>query len=420
MTQPIQTPPLKGKVRTVSSVALGVFSAALGASMTAPSDWSKWVLSRPGVAASELPWLPIGAGLAAIGLSRKSRTPMGGWLGLAGVGLAMRPLWQVEATILRNEAAMREGLGMDYAAEIPPASLEHATQSRLGFQQLSARERRLLNGRVHLTPDVLFHTIDAQELRADLYEPTYEPTGGWPHPAIISIHGGSWRGGDKGGLFAPHARWLANQGYVVLDVQYRLSPAALWPAHLDDVKTAIRWLRTHAERYHVDPECIGLVGRSAGGHLALMAAFTPNDPNFPAPSGLSTRDDVQSVAAIYPPTDLPYLQSTVGADLDYWLGSSIREQPDLYVQASPIYAAKADAPPVLLAHGGSDNLVPAAHSERLHKRLQELGVTSVYLNYPWGRHGFDFSLRGLGGHMLQYDMDRFLAWTLRRTRTQSE
>jgi acetyl esterase/lipase len=78
-----------------------------------------------------------------------------------------------------------------------------------------------------------------------------------------------------------------------------------------------------------------------------------------------------------------------------------------------LFRAPPDAPPVLLAHGGRDNLVTPEQSARLHNRLRELGRTSVLLHYPWGRHGFDFSLGGLGGQMLQYDMDRFLAWALR-------
>lgn len=402
---------MKRRLRAASSITLGALSAVSGVSMTAPSVWTKWALSRPGVAISEWPWLPISTGLAAIGLSRQSKRRVGGWLGLVGVGLAMRPLWQLRATIQRNEAAMRDGLGEGYESEIDPELLKYAVHSRLGFRQ-STRELRAMHRRVAFSPDVLFHVIDDHELRADLYQ----PPGDEPHPVILNIHGGSWRGGDKGGMFAPHAWWLANQGYVVLDVQYRLSPTALWPAQLGDVKTAIRWLRANAPRLGVDPERIGLIGRSAGGQLALMAAFTAHDPKFPAPPGLPERDDVQSVVAVYSPTDLPYLQSTVYTPLDYWLGSTIDERPDLYIEASPLYAVKAGAPPVLLAHGGADNLVPAEHSERLHKRVRELGGTSVFLSYPWGRHGFDFSLNGLGGHLLQYDMDRFLARTLRRER----
>ncbi len=399
------------RLRTVSSIALGALSALFGIVMTAPSVWSYDVLSYPSVGVSEWPWLPIGTGLAAIGLSRKAdRRRVGGWLGLFGLTLALRPLWQLGTTSRRHDAAMQEVLGADYEQQLSPESLVKTTRARLGFAH-SARRRRLLTRQVRITPDIPFHVIGDHALYADLYQPIHNTR---QHPAVISIHGGGWHGGDKGERYAAHCRWLASQGYVVLDVQYRLSPQSLWPAHLEDVKTAIRWLRANAEQYQVDPERIALIGRSAGGHLALMAAFTAGDPAFPPPPGLPERDDVQAVIGIYPPTDLPLLQKTVYTPLNYWLGSTIAERPDLYIAASPLYKAKASAPPVLLAHGGFDNLVTPEHSARLHKRLGELGVPSVLLYYPWARHGFDFALSGLGGHMLQYDTDRFLAWALRR------
>ncbi len=393
------------------SLILGGIAAWAGFSMTAPSVWSSQLLTYPGIVSSEMPWLQILFGMAAIALAdrRAGTRRIGGWLGFVGVVLGFRPLWQLPGTLRRNAEAMRDGLGADYKSRLPPDVLNATTRGPLDFGG-SLRQRRVALTRVQVTHDVLFHTLSDAALYADLYTPI--STTQTPRPAVIVIHGGSWRGGDKGGFYATHCRWLAQQGYVVLDVQYRLSPDHVWPTQLNDIKTAIRWLRANAERYAVDPERIALIGRSAGAQLALMAAFTAGDPAFPPVDGLPTRDDVQAVVAMYPPTDLFLLQETVHGSLSYWLGSRIEDSPDIYRSASPLYAVKSGAPPILMAHGGFDNLVVPEHSERLHIRLRELGVPSVLLRYPWGRHGFDFSLIGLGGQMVQYDTDRFLAAVL--------
>jgi len=385
--------------------------------MSAPSVWSTRLLSYPAVAVSEWPWIPIGLGVAAIMLSRKGRR-VGGWLGLIGVLAGLRPLWQLAPTVRRNEAAMREGLGADF--DMPPSADKSNSASRSTRRPLDfrghLRQRRATFAGVRVQNDVLFQQIDGRDLRADIYQPQPDDDSQrmTAYPAVIAIHGGSWRGGDKGEFYIAHNRWLAQQGYVVVDIQYRLSPEFLWPAQLIDVKTAIRWLRAHADQYAVDPDRIVLLGRSAGAHLALVAAFTPNDPAYPPSNDLPQRDDVQGVIAIYAPTDLSLLQESAVISLSYWMGSTFAHKPDVYLNASPMYVVTLDAPPVLLAHGGADNIVTPENSARMYRRLRDLGIPAVLLYYPWSRHGFDFSLSGLGGQMLQHDTDRFLAWLTQR------
>lgn len=390
---------------------LGIVSAVTGLAMTLPSLWSIYWLSRPGVLINEYPWLPVGTGLAAVMLGRRSKKRFAGWLGMWGILMGVRPLWRAQSTSRRHDTAMSAGLGRDYQARLLPETLEYATRARLDIPGTSQRRRKAIQA-VQVESDVPFYIDDQCVLRLDIYQPPDRSDR--LRPAVIAIHGGGWNGGDKGGYHVAKQRWLARQGYVIFDIQYRLSPAHLWPTHLVDVKTAIRWVRRHAERFQIDPDQIALIGRSAGGHLALMAAFTANDPTYPPVGDLPNRDDIQAVVAIYPPTDLLLLQATAVSTLSYWLGDTLERNPDLYCAASPLYVAKPNAPPVLLAHGGCDNLVTPAHSERMHQRLCELGVPSVYLHYPWGRHGFDVSLSGLGGHMIQYDTERFLAGLLRK------
>jgi len=402
---------LRGSSANVRAAGgLGLVAALTGLAMTLPSLWSIYWLSRPGVLINEYPWLPVGTGLAAVVLGRRGKQRLGGWLGMWGVLMGVRPLWRAQSTGRRHDTAMSKGLGQDYQTNILPDALKHATRARLDIAGTSRRRQEAAQA-VHMERDVPFYSDGQCTLRLDVYQP---PPSDVLRPAVIAIHGGGWNGGDKGGYHLAKQRWLARQGYVIFDIQYRLSPAHLWPTHLIDVKTAIRWVRSQADRFQIDPGRVALIGRSAGGHLALMAAFTPGDPAYPPVQGLPGRDDVQAVVALYAPTDLPLLQATAVATLSYWLGETLERNAALYRAASPLYVARSDAPPVLLAHGGCDNLVTPAHSERLHRRLCELGVPSVYLHYPWGRHGFDVSLSGLGGHMVQYDTERFLAGLLRK------
>ena len=392
------------------SAVMGLFSLLSGLLMTLPSVWAVWWLSRPGVLFAEQPWLPIGMGIAAVFLGRRrGRGHIGAWAGLFGALMGLRPLWHLPQVNRQHDLAMGAGLAADYRTKFKAPVA--ATPTRLGLLQ-SVIARRGAPALIE-TKDVAFCTTNSgrHTLFLDVYQPaTASQT---PRPVIISIHGGGWNGGDKGGFFVSHNRLWARQGYVVFDIQYRLSPDVLWPDHLIDVKTAIRWVRANASHYNIDRNRIALLGRSAGGHLALMAAFTAGDPAYIGSDNRLERDDAQAVIAVYAPTDLPRLQELVVDPLDYWLGASLKEAPELYQMASPIYRAHREVPPVLLAHGGHDNLVAPEQSARLHHRLRDLGVHCAYLYYPWSRHGLDVSLNGLGGHMLQYDSERFLAWALR-------
>ncbi|HEX3053305.1 MAG TPA: alpha/beta hydrolase, partial [Aggregatilineaceae bacterium] len=200
-------------------------------------------------------------------------------------------------------------------------------------------------------------------------------------------------------------------------VQYRLG--APWPAPLADVKCAIRWVRANAARYNVDPNRIAVMGRSAGAHLALMAAYTANDPKFPAScpvdSELSKVDEsVQAVVASYAPTELRFWPGDRGTASEQLLGGLPDEIPDVYRDAAPISHVRPGLPPTMLVHGQRDRQVPPTHSELLANYLRASGVTTVLLRIPWGRHGVDSLIVGLTGPMIQYDVDRFLAWVFHR------
>jgi acetyl esterase/lipase len=220
-------------------------------------------------------------------------------------------------------------------------------------------------------------TFGSAGLEADLYRP--RPTTALK-PALVVVHGGAWRHGDKGeNVFWND--WLVDRSIVVLDIQYRLAPDATWRQQLADIREAVDWLRQNADPLGVDPARIALMGRSAGGHLALLAAF-------------ASQPAVSRVIALYAPTDLARLHdestdSDVRDGVEALIGGPPITRPDDYRAASPLFQATSSAPPTLLIHGTWDELVPADHSLQLVAKLSTLGVRVESLTIPYARHAFD-------------------------------
>lgn len=214
------------------------------------------------------------------------------------------------------------------------------------------------------------YVADAQQRqRGDLYV----PQGLGPWPAVVVIHGGAWVRGERDDM-EKFASRLVKAGYAVYNIDYRLAPAARFPAQLDDVRDALRWLHTHASEHAIDPERIAIMGYSAGAHLALMLGLTQSDEH-PA---------VRAVIAGAAPSDLRgYNNSPVTRAL---IGGGAEDYPVPYAYASPITHVSPDDPPVLLYHGKQDRLVEVGQSERLYAALQAAGVRSELLIPPWGGH----------------------------------
>ncbi len=248
---------------------------------------------------------------------------------------------------------------------------------------------------------LVYSEVDGQTLRLDLYQPPSSPR---PAPCVIVIHGGSWRSGDSKQL-APLNTYLAARGYIVAAINYRLAPRWRFPAARDDVIAALNFLKAHADSLHLDPQRFVLIGRSAGGELALLVAFTLHDPS------------IRGVVSFYGPTDMYWSWTHPGNPLvidahDIFkacLGGSPEAVPANYDAASPIRFVEAATPPTLLIHGGRDELVSPRQSERLAERLAEAGVPHFVLKLPWATHAGDFNFSGPFGQISTYAIERFLA-----------
>lgn len=298
---------------------------------------------------------------------------------------------------------MTEGFGADYEQRIPPAIQKRMSISRLWIRNQLRQDQMPL---VTIQRDIPFYETSSRTLNLDLYVPSAAPAVGNRYPAVIAIHGGGWRNGDKGGYFEPHHRYLAAQGYVVFDIQYRLTErdGVKWPTPLADVRAAIRFAKSHAEQYVIDPERIALYGRSAGGHLALSAAYRACDE--------FADTKVKAVVGVYAPANLRLTGPTHDGRVIALLGGTSYELPDVYADASPYDYAGTNSPPTLLLHGAMDDDVSPIHAELVSNRLKVAGVPCAVLRVPWGRHGFDGLMPGLGAQLTQYYVDRFLAWSL--------
>jgi acetyl esterase/lipase len=241
-------------------------------------------------------------------------------------------------------------------------------------------------------PALEYASPDAQPLLLDLRV----PDGKGPHPVIVYLHSGAWIMGDRFG--GPAVR-QALRGYAVASIEYRLAPAHIWPAQVQDTKAAIRWLRANASRFNLDPNRIALFGTSAGGHIASVAATS----TLPEHEGLDLGNPqfssrVKAVVDLYGPADLlkieedklPCIPLDGNAPFmppSLLMGCPIQECRDWTATASPMTYVTPDDPPFLIMHGMLDCLVPYTQSVALHQKLQATGVHSTLVLLPTGEHG---------------------------------
>ncbi len=241
---------------------------------------------------------------------------------------------------------------------------------------------------------VTYRTIDAQALKLDVAV----PPGDGPFPAIVMLHGGGWIKGGRS-RFRDEIEEAAWRGFVGVSVDYRLcrtgeeTPSVDgFPAPLQDVKAAIRFLRANADRFRIDPMRIGIAGESAGGHLALLAGLTrPEDGLEGEVAAGAPSSEVQAVVNVFGPTDLAALardNPMTRPILVVLLGAAPEVAPERYREASPVTYVRKDGPPVLTIHGTADGLVPVSQARRLDQAMKQAGARhSLTILYGSG-HGF--------------------------------
>lgn len=249
--------------------------------------------------------------------------------------------------------------------------------------------------------DVAYATKSpAQKL--DIYIPD---EGEGPFPVILSIHGGAFKSGDKGdGQVIPMLEGL-KRGYAVVSINYRLSGEAIWPAQIQDVKAAIRWIRANSKQYKLNSEKIAAWGGSAGGHLSAIAGTTGNVKELEDMS-LGNSDQSSSVQAVvdwFGPTDFlkmdehakeskvsnPQIHSIPDSPESQLIGKNLADAPDQVKSANPEIYITNDDPPFFIQHGLDDPLVPYPQSVYFAEKLEKvIGKEKVTLELiPGSGHG---------------------------------
>lgn len=232
---------------------------------------------------------------------------------------------------------------------------------------------------VDVRKDIEYGTANGKRLLLDAYVP---PPAKGRRPAVVMIHGGGWRAGDKAS-WAPEARKLAEHGWVAFSVNYRLDEPSAFPAEIDDVQAAVRWVRARAGEYDVDPKRVAALGESAGGHLTTMLATLGR--------GALDRDARIAVGAAWsPPVDL---QALAGSRGDQWavplIGCTVRTCADRLAEASPVNHVDGSDAPLYLVNS-TDELVPLSQAQAMAGRLQAAGVDHQLDVLTGTRHALDF------------------------------
>lgn len=246
---------------------------------------------------------------------------------------------------------------------------------------------------------LVYKQIDDKKLMVDFYPAV---TGNIA-PLVIVIHGGSWQGGDNKQLPELNS-YLSSIGYNVAAITYRLAPQYKAPAPVEDTRDAINYFLQHYRHYKIDIDNIVLLGRSAGGQIALSTAYSLHFKG------------IKGVISYYGPADMVWggqvkVSSLVlNTDKIYknYFGGLYKQMPEKFKESSAIDHADAQSPPTLMIHGGIDPLVSYQHPVHLQKKLDSLGVKNYFLQLPFATHGCDYSLKSPAGQLCTYAVEWFL------------
>lgn len=311
------------------------------------------------------------------------------------------------------EEALADGLGSGYERRIGPDRPVH--------HDLRTPWRQLVNPFWMRHPDVervrnISYGEHGRRNRLDVYRPKSCPSGA---PVLLQIHGGGWAISNKNQQGKPIMLHMASRGWVCVAPNYRLSPRATWPAHIEDVKRAIVWIREHVHEYGGDPAFVIVTGGSAGGHLSALTALSANDPAFQR--GFEHADTtVQGAVPLYGIYDLtdPQRGWLHRRTIKFWeravMKAKLVRAREAFETASPIHRVHQDAPPFFVIHGRNDTLAPVADARRLADSLRNVSrAPVVYAELPGTQHAFDVFPSIRTAHVVRA-VERFSEYALTR------
>lgn len=369
--------------------AVVAFLVSLLAVIAAPT-YGAWELS---IAVTELGWIIAVASLIVFlpGWRRSRAGKIAGVFGGLAIVLALSPLVYAYGVARALPAEIRSAFGDAQPRRAPIELRDLIAGVRLSHTRIDS---------------MTYAVRDGKRLDLDLYRPL--DSAEKAVPIVVMIHGGSWRGGTRHDLDALNS-YLAARGYAVAAISYRFAPQFPHPAASDDVAEAIHYLKSNASRLDLDSTRIALIGRSAGGQLALLAAYTLNDRSIRGAVGFYAPSD--QVWGYDHPTNPRVINST--EILEQFLAGNPHTAPEAYRTASPVNFVGSSTPPTLLIHGAKDELVSVQQSDRLDARLSAAHRPHFFLRMPWSTHGCDYFFRGPCAQLSTYSIERFLSAVMR-------
>ncbi len=231
--------------------------------------------------------------------------------------------------------------------------------------------------------DVVYSSVNGWDGRIDIY---YNPTSTKPTPIVLHIHGGGWNHGTKESQNGFSSYFKA--GFAVANVEYRLVQVAPAPAAIEDIRCALKYIKTHAKELNINPNKVVIEGGSSGAHLALMGGLLENDNRFDGNCPEKTDMRVAAIISNYAPTDFTDMNSDMSRfkSLTRWLDNKA-DDLEFRASVSPVTHIKKTSPPVFIVHGNADPIVPYEQSVILQKKLNEAGVYNEFITVDGGKHG---------------------------------
>lgn len=247
------------------------------------------------------------------------------------------------------------------------------------------KERKYKN--LDFSLDIVYNSLDSRELHLD----AYYKKGKKPQPAVILIHGGGWKSGNKSQMKI-FAQEIASKGYSCFTIEYRLSPEAQYPAAIFDVKNAIKYIKANAKKFNVNPNKVAVLGCSSGGQMAALIGTTNNNLEFESPSGINENASVQAIIDLDGILAFKHPESEEGKAASLWLGGSYDEKPEIWNQASALNHASALTPPILFInsdmvrfHAGRTDMISKLNSHKIYSEVKNISNSphSFWFFNPW-------------------------------------
>jgi acetyl esterase/lipase len=231
--------------------------------------------------------------------------------------------------------------------------------------------------------NLVYNAIDSRELHLD----AYYKKGIKIQPAVVLIHGGGWKSGDKSQMRI-FAQEIAAKGYSCFAIEYRLSPEAQYPAAIFDVKNAIKYIKANAQKFNVDPYKVAVLGCSSGGQMAALIGTTNNNLDFESASMINENASVQAIIDIDGVLAFKHPESEEGKVASLWLGGTYEEKPEIWKKASALYQVSASTSPILFIN--SDMTRFHAGRTDMISKLNSYNIYSEVKNIPHSPHSFWF------------------------------